>query len=283
MRVAIIDGTGAADDTAYFKEMKFSFCSMAARQLGPRKSYYQRGPSNDGRQVGRKARRAAKFLRNAKYQNEAMPIYLMGYSRGASIAIMAAEELQQDGINVDGLFMFDCVARHPFKGGTSVPGNVLRTWHAMRTDDEKLIKKYAGMASPHIPLPKASGNPMRPWFGHAGTKAKSPKALNYSEKVFPGSHGAIGGVGWRFVAEDVACQNAVAAWMNVAFKTAGIGVTLKPVKPAGTPTQGSSTAPVHKASGPWVKPPSVAGPLLGKPKPLSKSSIAPVTGTTQPN
>ena len=51
---------------------------------------------------------------------------LAGYSRGGSAAILAAEQLDKEKVNVDALFLFDAVARHRFSGGEVIPKRSLQ-------------------------------------------------------------------------------------------------------------------------------------------------------------
>jgi LysM repeat protein len=64
-RLAIIDGTGDSDDTAYAASMANSFCRQLADQLGTTNAHYERGPSWHGKEVSKSAGEAKKWLKQA--------------------------------------------------------------------------------------------------------------------------------------------------------------------------------------------------------------------------
>ena len=154
--MAIIDGTGTRDDIEYFPSMQNSFCTQLNAQLGANADY-TRGPGPLGRQVEAEAKVAYDYLKEAhqKAMNSGTTVKLMlaGYSRGGSAAIMAAEMLNEDNINVDSLFLFDAVALHSGKGGEVIPKNVQFSRHARRNLNAYLMVKYEGSFSefPEIP------------------------------------------------------------------------------------------------------------------------------------
>ena len=220
LSIAIVDGTGPFKDSEYVKEMKHSFCSQLGQIEG--KVQYERGPSGEGFRIRERAKRAVQFLLNQK----ASRIMLAGYSRGGSIAVIAAEMLKEKGINVDFLFLFDPVDRH-LSGDTKViPSNVCEVWVARRKIDAKAMNKYDRM----LPFYKAGHNPARNWFGTTATETESNDTVVNAE-TFLGSHGALGGVGWGEVKEDPACQVAVAEFMNRGLKSAGLSFKLISVAP----------------------------------------------------
>jgi hypothetical protein len=149
---------------------------------------------------------------------------LAGYSRGASAAIYAAELLEETRDRVDSMFLFDAVARHVYHGGEVIPANVSYSRHAMRSQNQTFVAHYEGT----IGWPS---NPTRPSFGNTGVRHRG--GGDHERRVFTGSHGALGGVGWRVVHEDAHCQVQVARWFNGIFRSRGVGVTLVPVSPSG--------------------------------------------------
>ena len=219
IRLAVIDGTGVWNDADYEKGMHDSFCSQMARQLGA-DAYYQRGPSNDGTSVRRKAVSASEWLKS--HQNQAARLMLAGYSRGASAAIYAAEFLEENGTPVDSLFLFDAVARHVYPGGEVIPANVRYSRHARRSQDQAFVAKYEGSIG-------FGQNPTRPSFGNTGTTFQG--GGDHKAAVFKGSHGALGGVGWKIVTEDAAAQEQVASWMNGAFADRKLPVSIRSFPP----------------------------------------------------
>jgi hypothetical protein len=216
-RIGVVNGTGEWDDTDYETSMAPSFCRQIYDQLGDQTCKYLRGPSSDGVSVRSKAHDIADWFKGASRPGDR--IYLAGYSRGASAAVYAAELLQERGFVVDGLFLFDAVARHVWSslGGTGIPGNVALSVHAVRSTDPAFVARYEGSINGGL------GNPVRPWFG--GTALSTPNTGNHDRQQFKGSHGAIGGVGWRHVVEDAACQQQVVDYMNP-YLTRLLGVTL---------------------------------------------------------
>ncbi len=227
--MAIIDGTGAWTDAQYAIDMHSSFCRQIGNQLGanppPSKTdaQYERGPSFDGFRTRGLGEQAASYLKSSRQRDPNGKLYLAGYSRGASAAIMAAEILQKDQIKVEAMFLFDPVARHMSEGGEVIPGNVAKAWVARRKLDPDLVRagERGGVLTAYLPF----SNPMRPWFGETGTRAIAPCKL--TEQWFRGSHGALGGVGWaRLSSIDGPCQEKVRDWMNKAFVESGLPVTL---------------------------------------------------------
>jgi hypothetical protein len=224
--IAIVDGTGAWDDAEYAAAMKTSFCSQIRDQVGG-SGDYQRGPSDDGYRMLERGRRAADFLTARKGGGSLM---LAGYSRGGSAVIMAAEALALRGISVSAMFLFDPVARHASTGGEVIPANVERVWIARRRLDRDLVEKYDHTIGP---LKLIAHNPMRVFFGTTGDRYLGSGPL--VAESFRGSHGAVGGVGWQHVTEDAACQTAVASFMNLAFSSVGLPVSLQAYAPSTVP------------------------------------------------
>jgi hypothetical protein len=140
--------------------------------------------------------------------------------------MMACEMLERDGIPVDSLFLFDAVARHNFHGGVVIPANVRYSRHARRSLAEEFVEKYEG----HIGLIGGFQNPIRPLFGNVGLTWRGDGDHRPAETFF-GSHGALGGVGWRVVVEDAECEQAVAGWMSENLRSRGVDVNLAAFAP----------------------------------------------------
>lgn len=227
--MAVIDGTGPYNDATYSKLMQQSFCSQIARQIGAA-ARYERGPSDEGYRMHERGERAAKFLQDGRSKG-LRRLMLAGYSRGGSAAIMAAEILEKQGIKVDALFLFDPVARHASRGGEVVPANVALLFIARRRLDPTLVAKYDHTIGPlwHTMF----HNPMRIFFGD--TAVRHAPSVKAKISTFPGSHGAIGGVGWKHVTEDAACQRSVAEFMNSAFAGTKVPVHLVSIPPSSVP------------------------------------------------
>src|SRR6185312_8320235 len=91
--IAIVDGTGEFSDESYAKSMANSFCTQIAQQLGGPNSAmcnYQRGPTGEGARTGQKGREAAAILKKVYALDRNAQLFLAGYSRGGSAAIIAA-------------------------------------------------------------------------------------------------------------------------------------------------------------------------------------------------
>jgi pimeloyl-ACP methyl ester carboxylesterase len=263
--IAVVDGTGEFSDESYAKSMANSFCTQIGQQLGGASGVmadYQRGPTGEGARTGQKGREAAAILKRVHGLDRNAQLFLAGYSRGGSAAIIAAETLQKDGVPVKALFLFDPVARHMCSGGEVIPANVRRAYVAYRALDADIVARYeATISAGGAPMPDkigkfsvwkaatlfnpvgaaieyvTNGNPIRPTFGKTATQMAGPRFREDGKasmvvKTFRGSHGALGGVGWKMVKEDVACQEAVAGFMNDAMDAEGLkGVRLTGITP----------------------------------------------------
>jgi hypothetical protein len=230
IRLAIINGTGPPDPL-YAQRMAPSFCRQLAQALGEDQVLYLRGPNLFGYEVHAEANQAYRWLKSAHDADPGARLMLAGYSRGGSAAIMASEKLEKHGVAVDSLFLFDAVARHEFPGGNVIPANVRFSRHARRCHAADFVERYEGTLA-RIALVGGFENPIRPLFGNVGLKWRGD-GDHAPAQPFLGSHGALGGVGWRFVAEDAACEAAVARWMGAHLRARGIDVPLTAFEPGG--------------------------------------------------
>ncbi len=238
IRLALVNGTGPSGP-AYDDIMESSFCSQLDQKLGAQ-SFYLRGPKLFGHEVRDEATAVYQWLKSAYEKDNSVRLMLAGYSRGASAAIMASEMLERDGIPVDSLFLFDAVARHTFPGGTVIPANVGYSRHARRSLAPDFVEKYEGTLQ-HISLIGGFQNPIRPLFGNVGLTWRGDGDHRPAETFF-GSHGALGGVGWRFVVEDSDCEREVAEWMSEHLRSRGVDVKLDAVAPM---KDAANTHPSH--------------------------------------
>ena len=225
--IAIIDGA-AISSIGNEAAHQHSFCKQISDGLGAN-AFYQLGPSvvsfgDYTDNVLGKAVIAAHWL-DAEHGKSAsgqpVELYLAGFSQGGSAAVMAAEFLERKKIPVQGIFLFDAIARHPYLGGEVIPANVGFAYHAVRSQDPAFVAKYdKGIFSK---------NPTRPRFG---TTARTHKGnVQYKEQIFLGSHGAIGGTGSADVPEDGPCQQQVADWMSAWLQKNLLNVTLRSFQP----------------------------------------------------
>jgi len=227
IRLAVINGTGPPG-APYDELMRTSFCHQLGAKLGTR-SFYCRGPSLLGQEVRKEALEVYRWLRAAHEADPSVRLMAAGYSRGGSAAIMACERLERDGVAVDSLFLFDAVARHEFQGGTVIPANVRFSRHARRSLAADFVEKYEGTLE-RMRLIGGFQNPIRPMFGNTGLTWRGD-GDHRPAQAFLGSHGAIGGVGWRYVAEDADCERRVAAWMNEHLRSRGVEAELEAFAP----------------------------------------------------
>jgi hypothetical protein len=214
--IGIIDGTGPFGDKAYSASMNQSFCSQLDRAYANGgQSLYERGPSGEGYRI---EERAWKFYHAVK-KSGASRVFLAGYSRGGSIAVITARLLRMENVGIEGLFLFDPVARHLSQASDEIPKNVRNAWIIRRIINAPTMDKYDGsLNNPYfLSLNAAGHNPARNWFGTTATKLESSGTKLTAISVL-GSHGALGGVGWTHVSEDPGCQAKVANFMNLALK-----------------------------------------------------------------
>lgn len=234
--LAIIDGTGDWSNASYAAGMRYGFCKQLDTLKGPHASFYQRGPSALGLEDAYYMNGAVSWLLERRKQDSSTRVMLAGYSRGASTVLTAASRLRDLQVEVDSMFLFDAVSRQVLVDSSDIVDSVKYCRHAVRSDDADLVDKYetysvnssifgykVQVASPF------TANKMRPWFGHVALTA--PKGVDFQARRFRGSHGALGGVGWKDVPEDVPAQLQVAAWMNVWLKERAVPVALNPHPP----------------------------------------------------
>ncbi|TVP75148.1 MAG: hypothetical protein EA352_08930 [Gemmatimonadales bacterium] len=106
--------------------------------------------------------------------NGAGEVFLAGFGQGGAAAIQAAWDLGDRGIPVEALFLFDAVERadaRQFRSST-IPASVKACYHA---------RGGAGIPSG-----------LRAGLQATGTHAQP--GVRYVERVFPGSHDALGGL-----------------------------------------------------------------------------------------
>lgn len=240
--IAVIDGTGPGDNFEYDLTLINSFCSQLGQKFGGR-GYYQRGPEYHGLNTVTFGECAAEYLAMAsKFQGSRL--FLAGYSRGGSSALVAAEALNKQNIPVSGIILFDPVAKHPGDAVVKMPANVESSLILARDENPDFVKKYArtkkdlpSLALKVVPqlnlvsyLPGLGSidNPIRPGWGlkfRNLTNFCSPEHQYYQ---ILGSHGALGGAGWTdrngevYVEEDVAAQQSAMKYTNDTLRQWGL-------------------------------------------------------------
>jgi pimeloyl-ACP methyl ester carboxylesterase len=210
--MAVIDGTGPSNELEYLSGMQNSFCRQLGARLAPN-AFYHRGPSGFGLETFGLAAWAADALSCVATNR----LFIAGYSRGGSAAVIAADLLRTRGLKVEAIFLFDPVARHMSSDTATIPGNVGSAWIARRRIDDRAMDKYDWS----LKLDPAGHNPARNWFGTTAQYAAPNVKMRHTTVL--GSHGALGGVGWKHVSEDPGCQSRVAGWMNNALSHHGLG------------------------------------------------------------
>src|SRR5690606_15633874 len=133
---------------------------------------YQRGPSDSGIETSSLARAASEFVK--RHHREAtrttaearISVFLAGYSRGAAAVIEAAHQLRDANIDIECLLLCDAVERTVGNNFTTIPGNVVRCFHAVRD-------------------PMAMS---RRWMGNCGRTLDDPGATRYIERIFHCTH-----------------------------------------------------------------------------------------------
>jgi hypothetical protein len=167
-------------------DYKLSFVRRICNEYAVVSSEWHNGPSNTGedcRSIGLKAISTIDawlsnngFPKNSKRALWDHPkIFLTGYSRGAAIAVWVAEQLQdrRPPVEIDAMFLFDCVDRAWDLDVTGVPASVRMAYHAMRSDEVH----------------------SRPTFGHGAKYGVN--AAGFESRTFFGTHAAMGGQPWR--------------------------------------------------------------------------------------
>lgn len=168
-----IDGTGATNDNKYRENTADSFVRRLCEQGPVAVKSYERGPTTVGFKMMHAIRAGVRFIKTQRAAGNDEPILLTGHSRGAAGVVVVAERLQEDGIDVHALMLFDCVDRHIFIDASVIPNNVGKVLHIRR---DRMARS-------------------RESFGNDGTRWNPP--TNYEERFFVGTHGAMGGTFWK--------------------------------------------------------------------------------------
>lgn len=166
-----VDGTGPESNAQYAIDFANSFVHRIWRQSRCRERAYLPGPAALGGATLGLAQRGHRWLMRNREGDE--PVLLTGYSRGAAIVVYVAQLLQEQGVPVAAMMLFDCVDRAIDIDAERIPTNVVDVLHVRRHWE--------------------SGS--RESFGNAGALHSSP--TRYRQNFFMGTHGAIGGCPWR--------------------------------------------------------------------------------------
>jgi dienelactone hydrolase len=172
-----IDGTGPNNDSVYRYDFKDSFVRHLCTYWPTTEAEYVRGPTIEGLGTGPKAvaatRRIVDLVKKHRGLGHPVRVILTGYSRGGASVVRVARNLRGFSINVDALILFDAVDRSLVIGTDRIPGNVKVAIHARRD-----------------PLAMS-----RQSFSNTATTYEL--GVDYREKFFFGTHGAVGGARWK--------------------------------------------------------------------------------------
>jgi pimeloyl-ACP methyl ester carboxylesterase len=154
-------------------DLRRTFVRRILHSTTHRPASYFIGPGNTGMDGSTIIAGAYQALVNGAHN---APIILVGYSRGAAYCMEIAKRWKKP---IDILVLFDAVARQgDIDIPEKVPGNVVKCFHAYR--DARTGSRY--------------------FFGNVGLYPES-RSTDFKKKMFPGSHGAIGGT-WYDAAND---------------------------------------------------------------------------------
>lgn len=150
----IVDGTGDFSDTEYAVSMAGSHCAVL-HHLNKPHAFYFRGPDllsaikstgGTAQTVFRKIMQEEfppALLAPGQRQAPRSPIFLAGHSRGGAAVVRVAQMLGEQGIVVDGMFLFDAVDRTIFLDSVQeVPKNVRQCYHAVRNEGAELVMDH---------------------------------------------------------------------------------------------------------------------------------------------
>ncbi|HQU86349.1 MAG TPA: DUF2235 domain-containing protein [Pyrinomonadaceae bacterium] len=174
-----IDGTGggalptAARDRRYDEDFKNSFVKKICKPA-PNSKYF-RGPVTFGGGLMDAIAGGYRFVMDRrKVVGDDMPVLLTGYSRGAAGAVCIAKRLNDSGVKVRALMLFDCVDRHIGIDASVIPRNVEHVCHVVRD-----------------PLSES-----RESFSNDGLKYYPPTDFPAAYS-FMCTHGGMGGTPWK--------------------------------------------------------------------------------------
>lgn len=168
--ILIAEGTRSPltfTDEAHVKEMADGFCRRIFDKTAIRPREYFTGPTFDGLYSWRRSLEMSHAAIAYKLARPEKKVFLVGYSRGGAACIQAATWLNDLGLQVDAMFLFDAVDRDVILDCSRIPGNVVKAYHAIRDPE--------------------GGS--RPYFGNC-----QATSTRMEEKYFRGTHAALGGL-----------------------------------------------------------------------------------------
>ena len=214
--LVIIDGTGESSDAAYAKTMKNGFLKQLEAESTISPKVYFRGPTATGSECSAIVKKALNWI-SVNMQNlsrDTTPsLYLAGYSRGGTIAIAIAQEIQKLADHPDeqknydrGTYFID--PDHASQFNQELSNQYARSWFKLNRNirymalfdavdraifmNTDVIPKNVQMVYHALRDPVAGS---RRSFGNTGTSHAGGSA-HYQQKYFKCTHAAMGGVPW---------------------------------------------------------------------------------------
>lgn len=185
-----IDGTGDYNDVVYAAEFSNSCVKeIKSKWNRPAMTFYHRGPDNADAVITTRAaseeavRHILSFWTSGRNVGIHPRVFLAGYSRGGAAAIHTCRKLNEQGVPVHCLLLYDAVDMTVRLGDVgTIPGNVARCYHAMR-NPATLSRKNWGNCGTRHELEHPLGR-------------EKPGTFLTSDYTFLCTHGGMGGVPW---------------------------------------------------------------------------------------
>jgi hypothetical protein len=190
-----IDGSGPDDDGEYERAFRHSFLVQALAASTQARKRWHRGPNGQsGHQIDldlvtREAVELYHADRAADGDNAR--VFLGGYSRGAAGMVHVAYRLREQGITVNGMFLFDAVDRSLLIGDPLI-------FNGSRTTDVDVVP--ANVAAVRHARRNPAGESRESFDNTATSSAAGPGA--YLQGFFLTTHGGMGGALWGYTGLD---------------------------------------------------------------------------------
>lgn len=167
---------------------------------------------------------------------------------------MAANILQRRAnLSVSGLILFDPVHMHLEGSVHGIPANVQRSLTFIRPLDAQFPKTWADtIYDEWVPnwLGDWVDNPVRPGWTENSEAPKGADQTKHIRLQIKGSHGALGGVGWKHMLDvDAPAQAVVAKTTNEALTRWGFSEKVVPSKPSSESELLPGSAKARRARG----------------------------------
>jgi hypothetical protein len=238
--VFIFDGTGPVDDVTYSRNFSDGFCKRLQRETGTPEDQYWRGVPGEKpewwdvrkwnglregcwtRTMLTRTEAAFEMWRQRNLPGMKRKVYLIGYSRGGGSAIAFAHKINELGIDVDALFLFDAVnmtwdllaSSSSDDNSFRIPPNVLALYYAYRDPlyaqelhRERMSATGDLREACDLFLEFSRNDPERSIYdwgnvglerdpANNGSALDAKRTLFWQTRPFRGTHGAMGGMPW---------------------------------------------------------------------------------------